>query len=254
VREICAAHGRVDQFEATNMHDQIAARRAGGPQRAEIAATGRDSDVRTGLVAVASGEGLKALFAAEGATVIDGGATLNPSINEILDAIMQTGGEEVIVLPNSSNVVMAAKEAARLAERPVIVVPSTSLQAGLAAVVGGFDATADPAGNASRLESELEAISTGLVAAADRDDPDGRYVRGDAVGLVGSKVVAWGDPETTLAKLVAELSAGAEIVTIVEGHDTPVRAEAASIEPSDGAELEIMDGGQESYWWLIAAQ
>lgn len=254
VKEICATYGNVDQFEATNMHDQIAARRAAGGTRAPIEAAGADGDSRTGLVAVASGDGMKALFAAEGATVIDGGATLNPSINEILEAIKQTGGEEVVVLPNSSNVVMAAEEAVRLADRPARVVPSTSVQAGLAAVVGGFDAAADPAENVRRLSAELDAIATGLIAPADRDDPDGRYVRGDAVGLLGSEVVAWGDPAATLMALIDQLSAGAEIVTILEGVDPPVRADSVGIEPSDGAELEIMDGGQANYWWLIAAQ
>ena len=254
VRQICATYGNVDQFEATNMHDQIAARRAAGSTRSPIAAADGGRDARTGLVAVASGDGLKALFAAEGATVIDGGATLNPSINEIIDAIQQTGGEEVIVLPNSSNVVMAAKEAVRLADRRALVVPSTSVQAGLVAMVGGFDAAGDPAENARRLEAELDAISTGLVAPADRDDPDGRYARGDAVGLLGADLVAWGDPAATLGKVIAELGEGAEIITILEGDDPPVRAQSLGIDLDGGPELEIMDGGQANYWWLIASQ
>ena len=82
------------------------------------------------------GDGLAGLFGAEGAWVVDGGSTLNPSIEEILAGIRAAPGEEVIVLPNSPNVVMAAKEAARLAERPAHVVPSTAQQAGLAALVG----------------------------------------------------------------------------------------------------------------------
>ena len=87
------------------------------------------------------GPGLTELFGAEGASVVDGGSTLNPSIQEILAGIRSAPGEEVIVLPNSPNVVMAATEAAKLAERPAHVVSSTAQQAGLAALVGAFDAS-----------------------------------------------------------------------------------------------------------------
>ncbi len=114
--------------------------------------------------------------------MVDGGSTLNPSIEEILAGIREAPGEEVILLPNSPNVVMAAKEAARLAERPAHVLSSVAQQAGLAALIA-YDASAAAADNVSRMEAELEAIATGLVAEADRDDADGRYRRGDAVGF-----------------------------------------------------------------------
>jgi dihydroxyacetone kinase-like predicted kinase len=243
-RTICAEHGDVHQFEFTDMRRQIAerdVRLAGG------------AAVRTGVVAVACGGGISELFAAEGARVVDGGPTLNPSINEILEGIRATHGEEVIVLPNSPNVILAAEEAARLAERPVRVVPSTSQQAGLAALVGAYDPTASCDDNANRMEAELQAITDGLVAEADRDDPDGRYRRGEAVGFVGSELVAWGEPEGTLAAVVGQLARDAEIVTVLEGEDPPSRAAELELE-SDGAEVEIHDGGQPTYWWLIAAQ
>jgi len=158
------------------------------------------------------------------------------------------------VLPNSSNVIMAAEEAARLADRPVRVVPSTSQQAGLAAVVGGFDASADAERNAARLEEELASITTGLVAAADRNDSDGRYQRGDAVGFVGSELVAWGDPASTLRGVVSRLAGDAELITVLVGKDTPVPIAELGLSPANGAQLELHDGGQPTYWWLIAAQ
>lgn len=115
VRAICEEYGDVDQFEAADMHQQIAARhsRAGSPPSG--------NGERTGVVAVASGEGIAELFGAEGASVVDGGSTLNPSIQEILAAIDAAPGDEVIVLPNSPNVIMAAREAARLAQKPARV-------------------------------------------------------------------------------------------------------------------------------------
>ena len=243
-RAICAEHGDVHQFEFTDMRRQIADRDdrlAGG------------GTVRTGVVAVACGDGISELFAAEGARIVDGGPTLNPSINEILEGIRATHAEEIVVLPNSANVIMAAEEAAKLADRPVRVVGSTSQQAGLAALVGGYDAAGNAAENAERMAAELEAITDGLVAAADRDDPEGRYRRGEAVGFVGKQLVAWGEPDATLASVVGQLARDAEIVTVLEGAEAPAHASELELE-ADGAELEIHDGGQPTYWWLLAAQ
>ena len=244
-RAVCGEHGDVHQFEFTDMRRQIADRDdrlAGGV------------GVRCGVVAIACGDGIAELFAGEGARVVDGGPTLNPSINEILEGIRATQGEEVVVLANSANVVMAAEEAARLAERPVHVVPSGSQQAGLAALVGGYDAAARAEANAARMQEELEAITDGLVAAADRDDPDGRFRRGEAVGFVGHELFAWGEPEPTLAAVLGELARGAEIVTVLEGAEAPASVEELALEIEGPVELEVHDGGQPTYWWLIAAQ
>jgi dihydroxyacetone kinase-like predicted kinase len=245
VRDICAERGDVHQFEFTDMREQIAAREAaprseGGP--------------RSGVVAVASGDGIAALFAREGAQVVDGGATLNPSIQEILAAISGAPADEVVVLPNSANVVMAAREAARLADRPAHVAASTSQQGGLAAMLDAFDPELSAEENASRLEAALATIATGLVAEADRDDGEGRYRRGEAVGFLDSELVAWGDPAETLAAVVGRLAGDAEIVTVLEGADAPVRAGDLALELANGAELEVEPGGQPTYWWLIAAQ
>jgi uncharacterized protein len=244
-REICGEHGNVDQFEFTDMRQQIAKRGA--------RLAGADG-LRTGVVAVASGGGISELFGAEGARVIDGGATLNPAISELVAAIESSPAEEVIVLPNSPNVVMAAEEAVRVANRPARMVGSTSQQAGLVALVGGFDPSASAEENASRIEAELAAIVIGLVAEADKDDAEGRYRRGQAVGFAGDELVAWGDPAATLGAVVSRLSREMEIITLLEGAGTPISATDVRFELADGAELEIHDGGQPTYWWLIAAQ
>jgi hypothetical protein len=243
-RAICEEHGDVHQFEYADMRAQIAERdaRLSAPDGA-----------RSGVVAVASGTGMAELFGSQGATVVDGGATLNPSIQEILAGIRESPSEEVIVLPNSPNVVMAAEEAVRLAERPARVVPSTSQQGGLVALAAGFDAGAPAEENATRIEEELRATKTALVASADRDDPDGRYRRGEAVGFVGSELIAWGEPGATLDAVLSRLARDAELLTVLEGADVP--ASARDVETDlDGAELEVLYGGQPTYWWLIAAQ
>jgi uncharacterized protein len=250
VRLICQEYGDVDQFEATDMHAQVAARTGEGGGIAH--APQAPPDARTGVVAVASGDGMARLFGSEGALVVDGGSTLNPSIEEILAGIREAPGEEVILLPNSPNVLMAAKEAARLAEKPAHVVSSVAQQAGLAALIA-YDSGAPAKDNVSRMEAELQAIATGLVAEADRDDSDGRYRRGDAVAFLGEELVAWGEPEPTLKEVLARLGDGAEIITVIEGSEAPVAASELEVDLG-GVEIEVMDGGQPTYWWLLAAQ
>ena len=188
-----------------------------------------------------------------GASVVAGGETLNPSTYELLAGIHENPSEEVIVLPNSSNVIMAAERACELSEKPAWVVPSTSQQAGLLAMVEvGTDAPAEE--NAGRLAEALERISTGGVAPAARDDAQGRFRRGDAVGFAGDGVVAWGGAGTTLAATIEKLAEGAEIITLIGGAGAPIPLAEIEAHVPNGVEVEVHDGGQPSWWWLLAAQ
>jgi DAK2 domain fusion protein YloV len=233
--------GEVQRLDVGDMREGIAER-----ERRLVPA-------RTGVVAVAAGKGLKAMFEDLGAHVVDGGATLNPSTYELLAGIHQVPAEEVLVLPNSPNVILAAQEAAKLSEKPARVVPSDSQQGALAALVE-LDPAGDADGNAERLESALAELRCGAVAPAARADSQGRFVRGDAVGFVGDRVVAWGGAGSTLSATVAQLADGAEIVTVIEGQGAPIPAGELPLELPGGVELEVHQGGQPHYWWLIAAQ
>jgi dihydroxyacetone kinase-like predicted kinase len=135
----------------------------------------------------------------------------------------------------------------------VEVLDCTSQQAGIAALVE-FNPDADAAANATRLAELLATVQTAAVAPAARDDAEGRFARGDAVGFVGDRVVAWGEPGPTLAATVAHASAGAEIVTVFEGADVPISRGQLLTEIGDGVDVEVKTGGQSSYWWLITAQ
>jgi dihydroxyacetone kinase-like predicted kinase len=233
--------GDVQRLDVADMREQIAAREA------------RLRPAVTGAVAVASGDGMRTLFEGLGAHVVDGGVTLNPSTYEILAGIHEVPAEEVMVLPNSPNVILAAEEAAKLSEKPARVVASPSQQAALAALVElASDEDADT--NAERIRAALAEICSGAVAPAARDDPQGRFVRGDAVGFAGEEVVAWGGAGSTLSATIARVAAGAEIVTVIEGDSAPIPLNQLPLELSDGLELELHRGGQAHYWWLIAAQ
>jgi uncharacterized protein len=238
-KAIFADAGLVEREDIADMSEQIAEREA------------RLRAARTGVVAVASGEGLGRLFKELGAVVVDGGPTLNPSTNDLLKGIEKAGAPEILLLPNSADVILAAEEAARQSEREVIVVASESQQASLAALVE-LDPEAPASENAERLRGVLGVIRAGSVAPAVKDDSEGRFATGDCVGFEGEQVVAWGDPEATLRSTLERLSDGAEIVTVIGGEDAPLDLDELSA--PNGVELETVYGGQRHYYWLIAAQ
>jgi DAK2 domain fusion protein YloV len=233
--------GTVTNLDVADMREQIAERRA------------RLEGGRSGAVAVAAGEGLERLFAELGAHVVPGGETLNPSTYELLAGIHQVPAEEVLVFPSSSNVIMAAERACELSEKPARVVSATSQQASLLALVE-LDSEASLDDNAERLEAALETVAAGGVAPAARDDLQGRFRKGDAVGFAGEEIVAWGGAGTTLAATIERLAEGAEIVTVIGGQDAPIALDELDPHVPDGVEFETQDGGQPSWWWLLAAQ
>jgi dihydroxyacetone kinase-like predicted kinase len=186
-------------------------------------------------------------------TTLDGGPTLNPSTYELLAGIHTVAAEQVVVFPNSANVIMAAERAAELSEKQVRVVPTRSQQAGLAAAVA-LDPGRDAGANADAMTEALAHVRTGGVAEAARDDGAGRFARGDAVGFVEGEIAAWGEPEPTLAAVLARLGEGAELVTCLEGAGAPIPAERVGSLATGGAELEVGEGGQPSWWWLLWAE
>jgi uncharacterized protein len=233
--------GEVTNLDVADMREQIAERRA----RLEAG--------RTGAVAVAAGEGLERLFGELGAHVVHGGETLNPSTYELLAGIHEVPAEEVLVLPSSSNVVMAAERACELSEKPARVVPATSQQEALLALVE-LDVEASAEQNAARLVAALEGIVAGGVAPAARDDAGGRFRQGDAVGFADGEIVAWGGAGSTLAATIERLAEDAEIVTVLAGEGAPIPLEEIDAHVPDGVEVETHSGGQPSWWWLLAAQ
>jgi hypothetical protein len=236
--------GEVANLDVADMRAQMAERdaRLRGAQAA-----------RSGAIAVAAGAGMERLFAELGALVVPGGETLNPSTYELLAGIHSVAAEEVLVLPSSSNVIMAAERACELSEKPARVVTATSQQASLLALVE-LDPALPAAANAERLEEALAGAATGGVAPAARDDAQGRFKKGDAVGFAAGEIVAWGGAGSTLTATIQHLSAGAEIVTVIAGEGAPIALAEIDTHAPDGVEVEVHEGGQPSWWWLLAAQ
>jgi hypothetical protein len=204
-------------------------------------------------VAVASGPGIAKLFRDLGVLVVDGGPTMNPSTYEILAGIHAAGADEVLVLPNSANVQMAAERAAELSEAPTRVVPTTAQQEGLAALLA-FDPAAGVEENARAVGEAAAALAFGGVAPSAREDPQGRFGLGDALGYRGDELVAWGDPTETLRSTLARVAEGAELVTCIAGPDAPLDRTAIEAALPGGVELEYHEGGQPAWWWLLCAE
>ncbi|HEX2102838.1 MAG TPA: DAK2 domain-containing protein [Solirubrobacteraceae bacterium] len=244
---VFAGAGEVSHVDVADMRAQVS-------ERGErLSSDGGAAPARSGALAVVSGAGLRALFESLGAHVLDGGATLNPSTHELLAGIHAVDAEQVVVLPNSPNVRLAAERAAELAEKDVVVVPTRSQQAGLAAAVA-LQPRRAAAENAAAMEAVIAGLRTGAVAPAARGDAQGRFAVGDAVGFVEEEIVAWGEAEPTLAAVLAALGDGAELVTCLSGAGAPLaEARIAALVP-DGVELEYSDGGQPGYWWLLSAE
>jgi DAK2 domain fusion protein YloV len=241
---IFAEHGSVSRLDVADMREQVVARAE------RLAASAPDA---CGVLAVVSGEGMAEMFRSVGATPLDGGPTLNPSTYELLAGIHSVPAEEVVVLPNSANVRMAAERAADLSDKTVCVVASRSQQAGLSAAVA-LDPGRGAVANAQAMREALEAVRTGAVTEAARDDGEARFRAGDAVGFVDEELVAWGDPQETLRRVLESLASDAELVTLIAGPDAPLGEDQIAPLVPEGVEFELSDGGQPSYWWLVAAE
>ena len=228
-----AGRGEVSRLDVADMTEQVA-------QRSERLA---DATQTCGILAVVTGAGMNALFAGLGAVPLEGGPTLNPSTYELLAGIHGVSAEEVVVLPNSPNVVMAAERAAELSDKAVCVVPTRSMQAGLAATIA-LDPSASAATNADAMAEALEHVRTGAVTGAARDDAEGtppRFHRGDAVGFVDEVIVAWGEPAETLEAVLGELGRDAELVTLIEGDGAPLDGSAVTATDFGTREFSVLD-------------
>jgi uncharacterized protein len=238
--------------EGTVSHLDVADMRVQMSQRRERLA-GPAPEAVCGALAVTAGDGMRSLFESLGVRVLDGGQTLNPSTYDLLAAIHAVPAEEVVVLVNSPNVVMAAERAAELSDKRVAVVASRSQQAGLAAAVS-LDPERSAQENAAAMNATLERVRTGAVAPAARDDLQGRFREGDAVGFVDEQIVAWGRPREALRSVLERLASDAELITCLRGAEVPLDDETVEALAAGEVEFELSHGGQPSYWWLLSAE
>jgi hypothetical protein len=249
--------GTIEGVEIANMHEQQEQRE----RRLSLVPSAR---VKSGVVAVVAGEGNRRLFEtlAEpvGAIrVVAGGQTANPSTAELVAALEALGAEEAILLPNNSNVRLAAEHAAEQSELLVEIVPTDSIPAGLAALVA-YDGARGAAENAADMAAAAAAVATGEVTRASRDVRlNGLAIRrGDWLGLVDGEPVAGGDELSEVALEVAErlLAEPRALLTLLAGAEPPpldaLVARLTATHPE--VEVEVHEGGQPHYPLLLGAE
>jgi hypothetical protein len=247
------AAGTIEGVEIADMHRQT-------EEREERLLEAVEPHVRCAAVAVAAGEGNRRLFERLGAArVVEGGQSMNPSTADLLEAVEATGAEEVVLLPDNPNVILAAEQAARLAGRPVELVPTRSLQAGLAALVA-FNPERSAEENAAEMSAALEGLATGEVTVASRDaSVDGVAAKeGEFLGLLNERAVAAGPSFPAVARKVAEglLAEPRDLLTLLTGRDAPplngLVDELAERHPE--LEIDVQEGGQPHYPLLLSAE
>jgi hypothetical protein len=246
------ARGTIEGVEIANMHAQTVQR--------EERLLHVVPDQQSAVVAVVVGDGNRKLFESLGATsFVEGGQTMNPSTADLVAAVERTGAPEVVLLPNNSNVILSAQQAAELASKPVEIVPSDSLPGGLAAMVS-FDASRSAAENAGEMRETLDAIATGEVTVASRDAKlNGLAVpKGSYLGLADGEAVAVGDDFEQVATQVVDrlLAEPRGLLTLLKGEDAPaVEPLVATIaERHPDVEVDVQDGGQPHYPLLLSAE
>ena len=250
---IGTTRGTIEGVEIANMHAQT-------QHRSARLLEAVPDEVQTDVVAVVVGEGNRRLFETLGATsFVEGGQTMNPSTADLVAAIERTGGAEVVLLPNNSNVIMSAEQAAQLATKPVQVVASESIPAGLAAIVS-FDPQRNAEENATEMREVLAAIATGEVTVASRDAQlNGLAVpKGSFLGLADGEAIAVGESFDEVARQVVErlLAEPRGMLTLLRGEEAPdLDALVASLaEQHPDVEVDVQDGGQPHYPLLLSAE
>ena len=247
--------GAIENVEIADMHRQTQAR-----ERRLLAAVPDPPPAAAGVVAVVAGTGNRRLFESLGATqIVEGGQTMNPSAAELLAAVEATKAPEALLLPNNPNIVLVSEQAVSLAAKPARVVPTTSIQAGLAALVA-FNPEQSAEENEAAMVEAAARVATGAVTTASRDvQLNGRAVGvGQYVGLLEDEPVAGGAEFEPVARAIIDrlLAEPREVVTLLTGEEEPDLSRLlAELEQSNPElEIEVHEGGQPHYPLLVSAE
>ncbi|MFD1455527.1 DAK2 domain-containing protein [Levilactobacillus lanxiensis] len=229
---------------------------------APVATATDEAPADTAIIAIAAGEGLGTLFKSLGVThVVNGGQTMNPSTQDIVDAINQSQAKRAIVLPNNKNIFLAAEQAAKVADVPAVIVHSKTVSQGMTAMLG-YNPDAELAENQEAMEDNLSAVKSGQVTHAIRDTQlDGFDIKeGNFMGIVDGtiKVTDADLLKTAVDTVKAMLDDESEIITIIYGSDTTAEV-AEQLQQQvealdDDLETEVHEGDQPVYPFLISVE
>ena len=271
-------YGYLTNFKIENMHEQFLARQKQGKsleKQAKAEQNQRDSIASEfvyaavdpsrdyGFVAVAAGEGLKAVFTDLAVdAVVSGGQTMNPATEDILAAVQSVPAKTVFVLPNNKNIIMAAEQAEKLADRRVVVLPTRTIPMGITAMLN-FDPTASVETNTINMMKAADNVSTGLITYAARDSEyDGKRIRkGEIMSLENGKIVATSNDLTKAAYRLARSMCrkDSSFVTVISGcdvsdEDAERTTEIIKAKCPSHVEVSHIRGGQPVYYYMIGVE
>lgn len=255
-------YGRLSRIKIENMQEQLERKQRDAVAQSMPRRRSAEPEKRYGFVAVAAGNGLASVFGDLGVDLmVEGGQTMNPSTEDILSAIDQTPAEIVFVLPNNKNIIMASEQAAALSEKQVIVLPTKTVPQGIASLLV-FEPDRDPDLNQGEMMAAIAAVQTGQITYAARDSSfDGRDIHeGDFMAMLEGKLVAnsksFDDAMLKLARTMC--SRKSQFITIFYGEGaTPEQAEQvreAFAKEAKNAEINVIDGGQPVYSYIISVE
>jgi DAK2 domain fusion protein YloV len=257
--EFAVDHGTLVRVKVENMELQ---------RDAFAAAAGRTSDTEdgqpassVGVIAVAAGDGFQKVFRSFGARVVQGGQTMNPSVQEILNAVNSSGYKELLILPNNSNIILTARHVQELTPHSVAVIPTETVPQGIGALLA-FNFQSDMQTNQAAMEQAAHAVYTLEVTRSVRDaEVDGLSVKeGEFLAIADGRVVtsAASADEALLSGIASTPVSDMEIVTIYFGRDGSTQATeavAARIrEAHPGLAVEVVDGGQPHYPYVVSLE
>lgn len=257
--------GSLRKVKVDNMRDQQAeaAAAAEAQKEAEAKAEAEKPAVDLAVITTATGEGIKELFASSGATVVID-AEQAPSTQDLVNAVKESGAKEALILPNDSNIFMAADQAVEIADVPVKVVRTRTVQQGLTALVLGYNPEGTLEGNAEAMTAALGDVKSGAVTTSVRDTTlNGLEIHsGDAIGLFDGEIVV-SVPNADIHQAAVELlgkmiDEDSELVTVYYGQesseDDANKLEEAGLAIDEDLEFEIHDGGQPLYPILMSVE
>ena len=215
-----------------------------------------------GVISVVAGEGLKNIFTDMGVDrVVEGGQTMNPSTEDILNCVKSINAEHIIILPNNSNVILAANQVKNLSDKSIAVIPSKDVPQGIAAFMA-LNNEKDLEENVKKMEKAISKISTGLVTYAVRDSKmDGISIEeGNILGISAGKIVSAGKDikETCEALLENMVDEDTSLISVYYGSD--VSEESANElkeqieEKYFECDVELQNGGQPVYYYIISVE
>lgn len=250
--------GELSNIKIDNMREQ----HSHNMEYAELAMADNSPEKDFGILSVAMGEGIANLFKDLNADyIIEGGQTMNPSIEDILNAANKVRAKEIFILPNNSNIVLSAKQAAELSDKPIHVIPTKSIPQGLAALIA-YNPELPIDENSNLMLKAIEQVKTGQVTYAVRDSNfDNQQIQeGDFMGLSNGTIMTVGkDIETVTQDLLKHMvDEDDEIITLLYGKDaeeeTTNQILAFLEDTYPDIEVELLDGGQPLYYYIISVE